>query len=372
VGWGQRVAVVGYHEDGPNLVTLAMNHLKESSVRTSDQSHVRRPRRRFAPAAGFLIAATMATTSGIVVGASAQGTPRATPAPFPTSAAIRPDEAWITYSWDGIEVSRPDGTDQHALQPAIAGDPGHPDWSPDGRRIVFVVTEQEADEALWIMGSDGSDAHEIVPPGCCGQDHPYWSPDGTSIAFTRWVGSGSSETSQIVVYDIADESLRVVAESTMPTELDQAHWSPDGTSCCAGGAIGLIPVATGELTILTDAVPFAGYPAWRPDGGSIAFDSNGLSYYESTTPEQATNLHLIDIDGSGLTQLTHNEPGARRATEPFWLSNDTIGYVAADAERSDNRWVSYVSADGRQLSDPTTPIRATHPQAHRPVPSPQP
>jgi Tol biopolymer transport system component len=328
-----------------------------------------------------LLAAALAIALPVVAAA------QSLPAPSPTSAAIRPDEAWIIHSFEGIELSRPDGTDQYALEPAIAGDPTHPDWSPDGSQIVFVVTQQESDAAIWIMGSDGADAHEIVPavPGCFCQDHPYWSPDGTSIAFTRYVGSGMSETTQIVVYDIADASLRVVAESTMPTELDQAHWSPDSatlavevnrfnddTSCCAGGAIGLIPVATGELSILTDAVPYAGYPVWRPDGTAIVFDSYGLSYYESTTPEQATNLYLIDVDGSGLTQLTHNDPGAKRATEPFWLSDDTIGYVEADAERSYNRWVRYVSPDGRQLPGPAWSIRATHPQAHRPVASPQP
>jgi Tol biopolymer transport system component len=295
--------------------------------------------------------------------------------------APKPGEPWLAFKWgsldgdDGLWLSRIDGSDRHQLVADLPGGQAHPDWSPDGNQIVFV--EKNPTESIWVVNADGSDPHEIVPAGegCCGMDHPSWSPDGDSISFMHWVGPEESITSQIEVYRITDGSLRVAATSPLPDVLDYPRWSPDGTTFAVevgrltpdasgykGGGIGLISTDTGKLTMLTDFTNFGAYPDWRPDGKALVFDTNGLSFYESVPQGLATNIHTINIDGTGLTQLTHNEPGGERATEPFWRADGTIGYLETDANMSTNRYVKYVSAVGEPLADPTTPIQATHPR----------
>ena len=52
--------------------------------------------------------------------------------------------------------------------------------SPDGRRLVFVATN-EGQECLWLRPLAETDAH--VLPGTEGARHPFWAPDSRSIAF---------------------------------------------------------------------------------------------------------------------------------------------------------------------------------------------
>ncbi|MBB5959286.1 WD40 repeat protein [Saccharothrix tamanrassetensis] len=55
----------------------------------------------------------------------------------------------------------------------------HPDWSPDGNRLVF-----RHEDGLCLADADGTNATVLVPPGT-DADEPAWSPDGALIAFSR-------------------------------------------------------------------------------------------------------------------------------------------------------------------------------------------
>src|SRR5512132_307290 len=55
---------------------------------------------------------------------------------------------------------------------ASLGDCSDPQWSPDGRRLVYVQ-----DKALWTSNADGKDARQLTEHPA-GNSDPVWSPDG--------------------------------------------------------------------------------------------------------------------------------------------------------------------------------------------------
>ena len=69
-------------------------------------------------------------------------------------------------------------------------------WSPTGDKIVFAArTDPDHRLAVWIVHADGSGLHQLpITPSCGGAFSdarsiscldPGWSPDGTKIVFTR-------------------------------------------------------------------------------------------------------------------------------------------------------------------------------------------
>ena len=71
----------------------------------------------------------------------------------------------------GIRVIRPDGTQRRQISPRGRS----PDWSPDGRRIVFTVGSRIAS-----MRADGAGFQWLATGS-----EPSFSPDGKQIAFLR-------------------------------------------------------------------------------------------------------------------------------------------------------------------------------------------
>lgn len=107
---------------------------------------------------------------------------------------------------------------------------GAPAPSPDGKWVVFPVTEPAYDSKdqvsdLWIVPADGSAKPRRLTFTKSGETGADWSPDSRRIAFSA-KRDGDDEP-QIYVLDIAagGEAIRYTSLSTGATA---PQWSPDG------------------------------------------------------------------------------------------------------------------------------------------------
>ena len=97
-------------------------------------------------------------------------------------------------SFRDIYVMRTDGHNLHNLTRAAAEFDEEPEWSPEGRRIVFL-----RDHKIWVMNADGSSPVRLTR--WVGAANPVWSHDGRKIAFAKAKGLNEPGFAQIYVMD---------------------------------------------------------------------------------------------------------------------------------------------------------------------------
>jgi dipeptidyl aminopeptidase/acylaminoacyl peptidase len=79
-----------------------------------------------------------------------------------------------------IYVMDADGSNQRRLTNSPEPD-NHPRWSPDGRTLLFVSTRKGSPQ-LWLLPLDGGEPQQLTSLST-GVSNPVWSPDGKKIAF---------------------------------------------------------------------------------------------------------------------------------------------------------------------------------------------
>ena len=121
-------------------------------------------------------------------------------------------------------------TEITAANPSTA-DVGNPAWSPDGKRLVFVVwNSPRADpangRALFVINADGSGERQLTPWSLkAGGGRLDWSPDGRLILF-RIAGANPSRGNIYTVHPDGSGLKQLTRYAAKAVEL--GSFSPDG------------------------------------------------------------------------------------------------------------------------------------------------
>lgn len=95
----------------------------------------------------------------------------------------------------GIWIVNADGTGLHQItqrSPGSAWDFG-PQWSPDGAKLVFYRSDFKAKaDAVFTVDVDGTDEFQVTPWELHAGNSPDWSPDGKWLLFTVQPQEGSA------------------------------------------------------------------------------------------------------------------------------------------------------------------------------------
>ena len=101
----------------------------------------------------------------------------------PSSVAWSPDSKEVVYSMAGsLWRQKIDSKTAQQLTDG-PGDDYQPDWSPDGKSVVYVSYQKDAME-LWLLDLGSGKSEQLTSAGAVNVE-PRWSPDGKRIVLFR-------------------------------------------------------------------------------------------------------------------------------------------------------------------------------------------
>jgi Tol biopolymer transport system component len=197
-----------------------------------------------------------------------------------------------------IYAMRSDGSEMRRLTQNNVLD-SHPDWSPDGERVVFVSHpdsipgQSNRRPDIFVMNEDGSEMRRLFQSSLYAT-HPSWSPDGSRIAFENY--DPAVGESRVYVMDADGSNVRQIPSAAGPN-----YW-----------------------------------PEWSPDGTRILFVS-------SRPPRGLWTMYVVNADGTGERQLSDDSACLSHISVPKWTPDGSrIGYLCD----SDVGAIYTVRADG--------------------------
>jgi Tol biopolymer transport system component len=187
-------------------------------------------------------------------------------------------------------------------------------WSPDGQHIVYRDSTRGINEndEIFVATSDGAATSNITndPANDWGPD---WSHDGSTIVFNS---DRDGFPLQGYLMDPDGSNVRRIGGNAW---LEYPQFSPDDTKIVYMGAAGsdysihVLHLVTGVSTQLTDTPGNEGWPAWSPDGSTIAFSSQqddcryvpgDQECWTTGEEDEHRDIWLVDADGANLRRVT--------------------------------------------------------------------
>jgi Tol biopolymer transport system component len=275
--------------------------------------------------------AAVALTVGVAAGGSSAAGARNGQIAWKSFARV--DGTWSIYA------ANPDGSNRRRLThpgPGIEDD--LPDWSPDGSNILFERIFQPGGNVLPTVADEimrvNADGHGLRQIGTCTgacvvNDDPQYSPDGRRIVYTRLMRVSPGRTLVLGVWVMSSDGRnpQQITQLSSPagSEDHEPAWSPDGSHIVFmrlndtaaprnEQALFVVESNGGTPRRITPWKLDAGGANWSPDGSRILFQS-----YRDCSCSEPSQAYTIDPHGSHLRPLT----SAGMNIEPNWSPDGT-------------------------------------------------
>jgi TolB protein len=275
----------------------------------------------------------------------------------PSSLSWSPDSKELVYSMAGSLWRQK--LDSNVAEQLTEG-PGYdyqPDWSPDGKSVVYVSYQKDAME-LWLLDLATGKSRQLTS-GVVNVE-PRWSPDGRKIV---WVSTQYNRRFHVFVADVSGNSLQNVTrltgetKSSLPRYYYSAYdmeinpaWTRDGKEILFVSNRGHIHGTGGfwrmkaepgaeAREIHYEETSWKARPDFSPDGSRMA--------YSSYLGRQWQNLWVMPANGGDAFPVSY---GDWDQTNPRW-SPDGKKIAFVSNQNGDTELVvsEYPGADVRKI-----------------------
>jgi Tol biopolymer transport system component len=164
-----------------------------------------------------------------------------------------------------------------------------PDWSPDGKRIVFYFYCKNGQRDIYVMNRDGSGREKLTTSSGENQ-FPAFSPDGNSITFT----STRNGKHQILLMDTNGSNQKVIADGCDSTFSPDGQWLWFSTKC-DDSDIKRIQIDGSNMSAIGSV--FGHSPSLSPDERLVVFlynDDIWIMGADGSNPKPLTSGSALD------------------------------------------------------------------------------
>lgn len=167
-------------------------------------------------------------------------------------------------------------------------------WSPDGRRLAYVLLGYSTGGYEIRLWSPELRQSSPIAKGLPWGAPPQWSPDGRTIA-------AINENQDVCLYPVDGGLVRCL--NVLPAILPV--WSPDGTSIAylsriPEGGLHRVDVESGAVMPVFTGVNGVNAQRWSPDGSRLVFT------YQPT-PSGLRHIYVASSDGSEARALVDDQ-----------------------------------------------------------------
>lgn len=153
---------------------------------------------------------------------------------------VAPDDSSVAFSYfldgrEAIYIANLDGSEVNRISEMTEGRSHSPNFSPDGKQLLFLTEDDHGIQTISVMNHDGSEAKQLKTEGLHVIDAVF-EPDNETIYFIAMLASevGMAEGETREAYDL----FQVDRQSGQVVQLtDKDHFSMNDLSISADGEI---------------------------------------------------------------------------------------------------------------------------------------